>query len=440
MTTSAPSPVARRMATWLLLALLAAALGWGVTRLFALRFARGDVYPPYSTLRTDPLGSKILADAIDGMPGLRVERNFRTLKRLRKDSTMTLVYLGLRPQDEVDENEFAELDSLVRNGVRVIFAFTPELSQITGGGAKGLAVPLATPSPVPAPSPTPAPSATPTPDPAATPAPVAVTPKPASKPVAKRTFGKEKPKDVTQMFAQWDAEFLIGEAAKADAYTGTAKPVEGAGDLDSEIAWRSAMYFPNTKNLWNPLYLCDSEPVVVERSYGKGSIVLCSDAYFLSNEGMRTARSPKLILRLLGENRTVMFDEYHHGVQEHMNVTGLMRKHGLGGIILSLAGVIALFLWRVMVPFLPSRIADDPSASHVMGRDASEGFVNLLRRSVPLKDLLNVCVQEWQKTRGRRIRDEERNHVEAVLRAHESRSATRDPSAAYKAIADGVKT
>jgi len=35
-----------------------------MVRLFSLRYARGDSYPPYSTLRADPAGAKALADAL----------------------------------------------------------------------------------------------------------------------------------------------------------------------------------------------------------------------------------------------------------------------------------------------------------------------------------------------------------------------------------------
>ena len=50
----------RRFVPWLGGILLVLALGYGLLHLFALRFAQGDVYPPYSSLRSDPLGKKAL--------------------------------------------------------------------------------------------------------------------------------------------------------------------------------------------------------------------------------------------------------------------------------------------------------------------------------------------------------------------------------------------
>ena len=45
--------------------LLAGGLVYGIAHLFALRYEKGDVYPPYSTLRADPLGAKGLYDAAE---------------------------------------------------------------------------------------------------------------------------------------------------------------------------------------------------------------------------------------------------------------------------------------------------------------------------------------------------------------------------------------
>ena len=50
----------RKPVSILLICLLAAAFGGGVLYLFNLQFTSGDVYPVYSTLRSDPAGAKVL--------------------------------------------------------------------------------------------------------------------------------------------------------------------------------------------------------------------------------------------------------------------------------------------------------------------------------------------------------------------------------------------
>src|SRR5204863_8754750 len=75
--------------------LLAVLFCYGVSRLFVLRYERGDVYPPYSTLRADPLGTKGIYEALDQLPGVNAERNFRALPKLRPVAPITLVYPGV---------------------------------------------------------------------------------------------------------------------------------------------------------------------------------------------------------------------------------------------------------------------------------------------------------------------------------------------------------
>ena len=61
------------MALGLVLAVFVA----GLILLFRLRLGQGDVFPAYSSLRADPLGTLALHDSLAQLPGARVvERPF----------------------------------------------------------------------------------------------------------------------------------------------------------------------------------------------------------------------------------------------------------------------------------------------------------------------------------------------------------------------------
>ncbi|MDD3293771.1 MAG: hypothetical protein PHG20_03695, partial [Geobacteraceae bacterium] len=64
-----------RMFTALLLLLLCA-FGAGVYLLLHNRFERGDVYPPFSTFRSDPDGTRAFYLALGRLPGMEARRNF----------------------------------------------------------------------------------------------------------------------------------------------------------------------------------------------------------------------------------------------------------------------------------------------------------------------------------------------------------------------------
>ncbi len=137
---------------------------------------------------------------------------------------------------------------------------------------------------------------------------------------------------------------------------------------------------------------------------GRGSIVLCADAYPFSNEAMRRERQPELLAWSVGMASQVIFDETHLGTANDPGIAALARRyrlHGLGTALLVLAG---LFIWRSSVPFLPpaeERLADE-AAHQVAGKDAAEGFIHLLRRNVPPVDLLRVCLEQWNLTAAAR--------------------------------------
>src|SRR5204863_9027644 len=78
----------KRLPIVLLLA-CAAAFAFGVVQLFKLRFEVGDVYPEYSSLRTDPLGAMALYESLERLPGLSIRRDYSAANQLpeRKDTT-----------------------------------------------------------------------------------------------------------------------------------------------------------------------------------------------------------------------------------------------------------------------------------------------------------------------------------------------------------------
>jgi len=87
----------------------------GLIALFNSDFAGGEVYPEYSTLRTDPTGAKLLFDSLAHLPGVTVARNFMPLLNLAANRS-TVVLLGLHDPD------LDEVEKLAKSGARVVAA------------------------------------------------------------------------------------------------------------------------------------------------------------------------------------------------------------------------------------------------------------------------------------------------------------------------------
>ena len=69
-----------------LIVLLAALFTYGLIRAFSIRFATGEVYPEYSSLRAQPDGTKLLYDSLARTPGVTVNRNLLPARISRRES------------------------------------------------------------------------------------------------------------------------------------------------------------------------------------------------------------------------------------------------------------------------------------------------------------------------------------------------------------------
>jgi hypothetical protein len=105
--------------------LLAGGFIWGLARIFVLRYEVGDIYPEYSSLRADPLGTKGLAETLGDLPGVEMRRNFKPLPKLRAEHPVTLVYTGVPHTASWTEEELGIFDTMVVNGSRGVFTFYP---------------------------------------------------------------------------------------------------------------------------------------------------------------------------------------------------------------------------------------------------------------------------------------------------------------------------
>lgn len=104
---------------WLTVLLLAAAFVYAALRLFGLQFTAGGVYPEYSSLRSDPMGAKLLFDGLAGIPGLRVERNYLPPQYL-PEAGAAILLLGAAPDSLA--GDLPVLERTAARGNRVVIA------------------------------------------------------------------------------------------------------------------------------------------------------------------------------------------------------------------------------------------------------------------------------------------------------------------------------
>lgn len=344
--------------------LLLAGFCFGLVRLLQLRFSVGDVFPPYSSLRADPLGAKVFYESLGALPAFTTVRNERKLDHLGRGEGTVLFLLGSKGVD-FSKKEWDRLDHFLQTGGRLVLTFFPSYE---------------------APPRQKAAAATPTPSPSATP-----------EPTPKRVSLKD-------VLLQWEVE--TGTDRNDEDILATS---QSSLPLEKELSWHSGIFFRPKSDAWRAIYQCERGPVVLERALGAGSIVLASDSYFVSNEALLVERAPALLAWLVGSARHIIFDESHLNIRERPGVATLLRRHGLGGFAAGFLILVVLWLWRNTTFTLAPRTSARRADEIVSGRDSFSGFVHLLRRGPAPKELLRVCLDEWTKSarssKGNRAQD-----------------------------------
>ena len=112
----------RRGLTIILLCLCGAGFALGIARLFDLRFESGDVYPRYSSLRADPLGTSAYYESLNRLPGVSARRDFSANNELPGGRGIAYLHLGGAREDwrDVPAQLFGELESFLGRGGRLV--------------------------------------------------------------------------------------------------------------------------------------------------------------------------------------------------------------------------------------------------------------------------------------------------------------------------------
>ena len=386
-----------------IMALLLLVFVVGVARLFILRFESGDVYPAYSSLRSDPLGTRALYESLENIDSVMVGRNYRPLESLEFEPGTTFFYFGSSASgnDRVPEKLVKVFDRLTQSGGRLVLTFLP----VTKSN-----------------------SAAP----------------PRENSESQRAEGGRGSKDsgpdkLVSIKKHWGIGLAFKEnlPLKDDKHLAI-EATSTRTDLPAVISWHTNLYFDLFEKVWQPLYSYEGLPLIVERSYGKGSILLCADSFFISNEALWSERHPQLLVWLIGGNSKIIFDETHLGVYKQPSVAQLLRHYRFHWFFAALVVLALLFIWKSTSYFVPPPQDDDLAGADVVSeKDYTQGLIALLRRNIAGSQVLQVCAREWEQTfkKNPRIRAAAFEHVKGIIETESNASKkSKDPVPGYQKI------
>lgn len=375
---------------WMIIAMMVVLAGtaWMLSRVVGMRFESGAVYAPYSTLRADPLGTKALYESMGRLPGVEVRRNFRRLDRLQGRVGETLVLLNLKPSTWMDglTIEGKTLQRYAMAGGRVVMTLD--------GAGIGMAK--------------------------------------ISEDARRQRLEREKARhrklrqgkekdsnrkgdgdDLSE--EEWrklglDPPDSLAKVSGLDVAEGRfVLTARGGNRLQKEGGWllddsELPLWYSGTslevadgsKDEWTILATLEGKPVIVERRLGRGSMVVCTDSYFASNEALMKEAAPEFLLWLTGGEKMLVFEETHLGTSETPGIMTLARRFRLHGFFVGGLLLFGLFIWQASSSLIPQRESERADEA-VSGQGATAGLVSLLRRGISRKQLLSKCFEAWEK-------------------------------------------
>ena len=379
----------------------------GVVHLFILRFETGDVYPAYSSLRSDPLGARALYDSLKTFDNIDVQRNYQFLRSVKFEPDTTFFYLGVSgvDNDSVPQELVEVFDRLTQSGGRLVLSFLPVLKNAAKKAKKTL------------------------------PEKESKSEK-AGNPGSPERLQKNK---LVSIKKHWG----IGLAFNANLPTEDDKYL--AIDADSNrpglppaISWHTNRYFELFDNTWQVIYTCKGRPVMVERPFGMGTLVLSADSFFISNEALRSERHPQLLIWLMGRNSKLIFDKAHFGIYKQPGVAAFLRHYRFHWFFAALAVVALLFVWKNAAYFVPPVKAEVPTGADVLSeKDYFQGLIALLRSNISGRKILQICGKEWEQTfkKDKRIRTDTFERIKSILQTESVSSKKKtDPVDKYQTI------
>ena len=383
----------RKSSAFALIGLLAILLfSAGVVRLFAWRFSTGDSYPPYSSLRNDPLGTKVFYEALEGCGRFRVSRNFQSYRHIREHTDGVLLILGIPvwTVERVDRNSVQALAGFVQNGGRLVITFYPVSAENPFLSSE--------------------------------------------KEPTNETSKKRSRALYASLPEEWG--FTMKTRPRETTAASRASALQ-TSSLPESISCNTDLVFAASADTWHTVFEREGNPVVMERELGNGTIVLSALSYFISNEAMVKERHPSLLLWLSGSKTKVIFDEDSHGITETPGVAALGRKYQLQWFLGGVLVLAALFVWRNTASFLPSYGSGAEAGPVTPPKDQVDALTNLLRRNIPKTQVLGACYNEWTKSLGKEADDSKQRIQKVEQLIHQARGEEEKKAAAvYNAISE----
>ncbi|MBN1983774.1 MAG: hypothetical protein JW795_19725 [Chitinivibrionales bacterium] len=373
--------------------------------LFVTLYGRGLLYPAYSSLSNEPRGTAALYESFEQMPGVTVQRAYEPFERLQHADHYTHIAAGL-PASLVwrfPKKTFDAIDSALVAGARIVMCINPARTFLSTSSFFSDSV---------------ADSST-------------VKQRPDSIFAAKKDSllqRYEYENALVSLGKQWHFN-VNDDGFPPDTNGKPAVSIMVHADqpgIEDSIVWLSESFFEGLDSLWRVLYLRDTLPVMIERTIGRGTLVLSCDGYFLTNEALAFCRAPKLLASLAGRHTQLLFHEAHLGIVKQTGLLALLNRYHCMGFFCGVILLMALYIYKNANPLIRVTDASEMQQSNISCIQEHEGLRLMLGKSIDAHTILSASIAEWRKSSPytRKQTEELYGKIEATISTVDSKAQT----------------
>lgn len=365
---------------------------YGAWDMLRLRADFGDAYAPYSSYRPDTFGTLAVFEALQSLPEYSVRRNELPFVNFQGDASTALLIVGVTESPD-SPRDIRAIERFMTEGGRVVVLY----------GLNGrYNADVLSPAEAEAIGPETSPSA--------------------EERIRRYINSDEVPAVTPPTITDWGDGYVMAserwgfrvvnprdwEAVKKPVFSEKVADhtvnVVNLADKPGALRWKTAEYLIPLVSEWSPLYTFPKgEVAMMERNFGRGSLIVGTSTYLLSNEAQRVAPQGQFLARLLAGKTDIVFDEYSKGIDRTPGVVGLMKKMRLHLLMATAVILALLYVWRATVSLVPRRTEEQERerALVLAGRDGHDGLASLLRSAIPTHAVLTHCVNEWEHIHAR---------------------------------------
>ena len=331
-----------RIIAYIMITLMAALFAFVGFQMLRVRAEVNGVYPEYSSFRADPRGYRILFETLSRLESVQVDRFEQPLTDLPSSAGKILVLAGLQPGG-LPADQTKLLDSWMSSGGTLLVTFSSLQIERNERNLENNS----------------------------------------------DQQENKSPRAEVGMSDDWGIRIFHSKQYLTSKLQSNLFP--------NELSWAGHLFIDPTKADWEVIAKAQELPIVLQRKFGAGKLVLLADSYPLSNVALAAHRNAELVSWLFPQHSAVLFDESHFGIVNHPGIMGMARRYGLDGAFVAILGLGLLYLWASRYTLNPVARTRSKADIAVKGVGGNEIFTNLLRRTLPAKDLCTICLQIWKQ-------------------------------------------